>query len=120
MDDLVEELVGEAIDDTDVSEGLVKRLTRRAALVHGLTRVRDVARFLNCPGAGDTPEEENNTVTGLMQERLGRIPEVGDRLEISGALRLVVREADERSVQRVFAKNIMSGPDPETDAADMP
>jgi CBS domain containing-hemolysin-like protein len=108
MDDLVEELVGEAIDDTDVSEGLVKRLTRRAALVHGLSRVRDVARFLNCPGAGDTPEEEHNTVTGLLQERLGRIPRVGDRVELEGGLRFVVREADDRSVQRVFAKNILA------------
>lgn len=110
MDDLVEELVGEAIDDTDVSEGLVKRLSRQAALVHGLTRVRDVARFLKCDVLFESEDEEHTTVTGMMQERLGRIPETGDKVDLGGGLRLIVREADERSAIRVFARNTNDQP----------
>lgn len=106
MDDLTEELVGEAIDDVDVSAGLVKRLSRRAALVHGLTRVRDVARFLKCPVVFANPDEENTTVTGLFQERMERIPQVRDRLELPPGLRFIVREADERTALRVFVKNV--------------
>lgn len=104
MDDLVEELVGEAIDEADLSEGLVKRLSRDAALVHGLTRVRDVARFLNCSVTFQSMAEENTTVTGLLQERLERIPIAGDRAEVEGGLILEVREADERTALRVLAR----------------
>ena len=105
MDDLVEELVGEAIDETDVSEGLVKRISRREALVHGLTRVRDVARFLNCTVTFQDLAEENTTVTGLLQERLERIPVAGDQVRVDGGLTLKVEQADERTAIRVLARH---------------
>ncbi len=105
MDDLVEELVGEAIDELDVTEGLVKRLSRTEALVHGLTRIRDVARFLNCDVVFADEEEENTTVTGILQARLDRIPVSADVLELEGGMYLRVRQADERMAVRVYARN---------------
>jgi len=106
MDDLIEELVGEAIDETDMREGHVKRLSRTAALVHGLTRVRDVARFLKTEIEVEDPEEETSTVAGLFQDRLERIPVKGDLLELPGGLRLEVREADGRMATLVLARNV--------------
>jgi CBS domain containing-hemolysin-like protein len=106
MDDLVEELVGEAIDETDVQEGLVKRLSRTAALVHGLTRVYDVSRFLVCHVEFQSPEDETATVTGALQDRLGRIPQVGDVVLVGPDLQLEVREADGRRAVRVLARNV--------------
>jgi CBS domain containing-hemolysin-like protein len=106
MDDLVEELVGEAIDESDVSAGLVKRLSRTAAVVHGLTRIHDVARFLKAEVTFEDPEEETSTVTGLLQDRLGRIPTRGDIVEIGGELSLEVREADARTAVRVLVRNV--------------
>lgn len=104
MDDLVEELVGEAIDEMDVTAGLVKRVSRDVALVHGLTRARDVARFLHCPVAWASDEQENTTITGLFSDALGRIPIPGDRLVLSGGLELVVRLADPVMAVRVRAR----------------
>lgn len=106
MDDLVEELVGEAIDATELSQGIVKRLTRTSALVHGLTRMRDVARFLNVQLELEDPEAESGTVNGHLQERLGRIPEAGDRLEVPGGLSLEVQATDGRMAARVLATNV--------------
>jgi CBS domain containing-hemolysin-like protein len=108
LDDLVEELVGEAIDESDLSEGLVKRVSRDAALVHGLTRVRDVARFLHCPVAFESLAQETTTVTGVLQERMARIPRRGDRVDLPGGLTLEVREADERTALRVLARHVRS------------
>jgi CBS domain containing-hemolysin-like protein len=105
MDDLVEELVGEAIDATDLREGHVKRLSRTEAIVHGLTRVRDVARFLKCDVAYEDPEDETSTVSGLLQDRLERIPARGDQIELPGGLQLEVHEADARMATRVLARN---------------
>jgi CBS domain containing-hemolysin-like protein len=98
--------VGEAIDETDVREGLVKRLSRTAALVHGLTRVYDVSRFLVCHVEFQSPEEETATVTGVLQDRLGRIPQVGDVVLVGPDLQLEVREADGRRAVRVLARNV--------------
>ena len=39
--------------------------------------MRDVARFLNCAVVFETLDEENTTITGLLQERLERIPVLG-------------------------------------------
>jgi CBS domain containing-hemolysin-like protein len=112
MDDLVEELVGEAIDAKELSQGIVKRLNRTQALVHGLNRLRDVSRFLNVPLDLDEPEQETRTVTGLLQERLGRIPEAGDRVEVPGGLALEVQTADGRMAVRVLASNQAPPPAP--------
>lgn len=101
MDDLVEELVGEAIDAQDISQGLAKRLGRGTALVHGLTRLGDVARFLSVPLGLPATEDEVQTVSGLLQERLGRIPEVGDSLTLPGGLTFTVEAADARMALRV-------------------
>jgi CBS domain containing-hemolysin-like protein len=112
MDDLVEELVGEAIDDMDVTAGLVKRVSRDVALVHGLTRARDVARFLHCPVAWVSEEQENTTITGLLSDALGRIPEPGDELALNGGLHLTVKRADPRMAVRVLARHLREAPPP--------
>jgi CBS domain containing-hemolysin-like protein len=109
MDDLTEELVGEAIDEADVSAGLAKRLSKDAALVHGLMRVRDVARFLKVPAGADSLEEEHMTVSGLLLQRLDRVPLAGDSLDLEEGLRLEVKVADERGAQRVLARSLRHG-----------
>ncbi len=106
MDDLVEELVGEAIDENDLREGLVKRVGPGEALVHGLTRVRDVARFLKVSVNYESLEEENNTITGLLQEHLERIPTQGDSITLDEVLSFEVEDADDRTALRVRARHI--------------
>ncbi|MDA1195465.1 MAG: hemolysin family protein [Planctomycetota bacterium] len=105
MDDLVEELVGEALDDNDLREGLVRRVSRDSAMVHGLTRVRDVARFLKCPTEFKDLGVEHTTITGLLQDRLMRIPVKGDKVNLDGVLTFEVREADDRTALRVLARH---------------
>ena len=45
-------------------------------------------------------EEDANTISGLIQDRLGRIPAVGEELRI-GQCRLVIHEADHKSIKSV-------------------
>lgn len=106
MDDLVEELVGEAIDDREITAGLVKRLSRDVAHVHGLTRIGDVARLLRADVPWTHEDEETSTVTGLLQERLGRIPVVGDEITVAGRLHLSVKQADPRMAVRVHVRHL--------------
>jgi CBS domain containing-hemolysin-like protein len=95
LEDLLEEVVGEIVDETDITEELIKRIGKSHILVHGRTEVRKVNEFLKVE-LGD----EALTISGLIQEELGRIPKVGEEIRI-GNCRLVVHEADPRSIRSV-------------------
>ncbi len=95
LEDLLEEVVGEIVDETDISEELIKRIGKSQILVHGRTEVRKINDFLKVE-LGD----EALTISGLIQEDLGRIPKVGEEIRI-GNCRLVVHEADLRSIRSV-------------------
>jgi CBS domain containing-hemolysin-like protein len=95
LEDLLEEVVGEIVDETDITEELIKRIGKNQILVHGRTEVRKVNDFLKVE-LGD----EALTIGGLIQENLGRIPQVGEELRIENC-RLVVHEADPRSIRSV-------------------
>jgi len=95
LEDLLEEVVGEIVDETDITEELTKRIGKNQILVHGRTEVRKVNDFLKVD-LGD----EALTIGGLIQGELGRIPKAGEELHIAHC-RLVVHEADPRSIRSV-------------------
>lgn len=95
LEDLLEEVVGEIMDETDITEELVKRIGKNQILVHGRTEVRKVNEFLKVD-LGD----EAVTIGGLIQQELGRIPKAGEEILI-GNCRLLVHEADPRSIKSV-------------------
>lgn len=95
LEDLLEEVVGEIMDETDITEELIKRIGKNQILVHGRTEVRRVNEFLKV-----TLPDDVSTISGLIQEHLGRIPTVGEELRI-GSCRLIVREADQKSIKSV-------------------
>ncbi len=95
LEDLLEEVVGEIMDETDITEELIKRIGKNQILVDGRTEVRRVNEFFKVDLGNDA-----KTVSGLIQEHLGRIPATGESLQI-GRCRLVVHEADPKSIKRV-------------------
>src|SRR6185295_9980414 len=97
LEDLLEEVVGEIMDETDLSEELIKRIGKNQILVHGRTEVRRINEFLKVTLA----DEEANTISGLIQDNLGRIPVAGEEIT-TGNCRLVIREADPKSIKSVL------------------
>ncbi len=95
LEDLLEEVVGEIMDETDITEELIKRLGKNHILVHGRTEVRKVNDFLKVD-LGD----EAVTISGLVQQEMGRIPKVGEEVKIANC-RLLIHEADPRSIRSV-------------------
>jgi CBS domain containing-hemolysin-like protein len=95
LEDLLEEVVGEIMDETDITEELIKRIGKNQILVHGRTEIRRINEFLkvNLP-------DDANTISGFIQEHLGRIPKVGEEVR-TGHCRIVVHEADQRSIRSV-------------------
>ena len=95
LEDLLEEVVGEIMDETDITEELIKRLGKNHILVHSRTEVRKVNDFLKVD-LGD----EAVTIGGLIQQELGRIPKVGEEVRIANC-RIVIHEAEPRSIRSV-------------------
>jgi putative hemolysin len=79
VEDLVEELVGEIYDEHDRDVQAVIRETDGAFIVLGTFPVHDLEDL-----GIDVEADEATTVGGLVVEQLGRIPVIGDRVEITG------------------------------------
>jgi CBS domain containing-hemolysin-like protein len=94
LEDLVEEIVGDVRDEHDRLEvSRVQPLDEQSWLISGLLRADEVADAVGFV----MPEGDYETVAGLVLERLGRIPTVGDEIELPG-WRLTVTRMDRRRI----------------------
>jgi putative hemolysin len=101
IEDLLEEIVGEIQDEFDVEEQKIVKVSEGEALVDGGVSIDDANQELDLDLAG----EEVDTVGGLVHEKLGRIPVVGDKVQLDHAL-LTVVSARGRRVTRVRIKRL--------------
>lgn len=97
MEDLVEELVGDIRDEYDVVEPETTRHRGGDVEVDGLLNLDD---FEDETGV-ELPEGPYETVAGFIVARIGRLPEIGDEVEVEQT-RLVVKDVDGRRVSRVL------------------
>ena len=95
LEDLLEEVVGEIMDETDITEELIKRLGKNHILVHSRTEVRKINDFLKVDLGDDAV-----TIGGLIQQEIGRIPKVGEEVRIANC-RILIHEAEPRSIRSV-------------------
>jgi CBS domain containing-hemolysin-like protein len=96
LEDLVEELVGELADEHDRAKAGVTRGANSSVLFPGMIRPDELLEMaIKVPDDG-----AYETVAGFMMSALGRIPAVGDEVQIEdGVLR--VERMDGRRVDRV-------------------
>ena len=94
MDDLLEEIVGEILDEYDEAEPPAPVAVEGQTLVPGAMHVAD----LNDKFGLVVPDEDYTTIGGYVFGALGRLPVVGDRVSVSGAM-LTVREMTGRRVE---------------------
>lgn len=81
LEDLVEEIVGDVRDEHDRLEvSQVRPLDEQSWLISGLLRADELADAVGFV----MPEGDYETVAGLVLERLGRIPDAGDEVELDG------------------------------------
>jgi CBS domain containing-hemolysin-like protein len=95
MEDLLEEIVGEILDEYDTPEDSDAPVQTRAGetLVPGSTNIGE----LNERFGLDIPEDDATTIGGYVFGVLGRLPQPGDRVIAGGAI-FTVREMDGRKI----------------------
>lgn len=113
LEDLVEEIVGEVNDEHDRDRGGLRRHRDASWTVPGLARPDEVRDRTGVPVPDDPAYE---TVGGFVMSRLGRIPAVGDEIDLDGAVLRVAR-MEGRRVERL---RLRPRPAPESVPEDEP
>jgi CBS domain containing-hemolysin-like protein len=96
LEDLIEELVGEIVDEYDVEEPLVERQRDGTLRVDARISIDE----LNDLAGMELPEGDWDTVGGLVFDRFGRVPAVGDTCDVNG-YSLRVERLQGRRITRV-------------------
>jgi putative hemolysin len=96
LEDLIEELIGEIRDEYDVADVEARQLRGGDVEVDGLLNLDE---FEEATGHR-LSDGAYETVAGCLMARLGRLPRIGDAVEVDG-LRLKVSKMDGRRVARV-------------------
>jgi CBS domain containing-hemolysin-like protein len=96
IEDLIEEIVGEIVDEYDEEETMVVPIGEGEYLVDARLDVDDLADTLDI----QFPDEEWDTVGGLVLGLAGRVPAVGESFEYSDVV-LTAEEVQGRRVSRV-------------------
>jgi putative hemolysin len=98
LNDLVSRIIGDAEDATDQGVPDIQRAADGSALLNGLTTIGDVNDAFDL----NLVDENYDTIGGYVMGRLGRIPRVGDVIELSGSpMKLHVEEMDKMRVAQV-------------------
>ena len=98
LEDLIEEVVGEIVDEFDVEPPMIERLSNGNLRVNGRANLDDLDAILDI----DLPEGDWSTVGGLIFNTLGHVPQIGETVELNGHHFLVERIQGRRIARVLF------------------
>lgn len=101
LEDVIEELVGEIEDETDVAQEYMHRISRDEMEVDGAVELREVNYVFNV----SLPHLEHRSLNGFILEELGHVPEVGRTIDLPG-LTIEILEATDTQVVKARLRKI--------------
>jgi CBS domain containing-hemolysin-like protein len=115
IEDILEEIVGEIHDEYDAEEFSMERISDDEFIFNARLDLDDINHIM----AVNLPTDESDTLGGLIYTCLGRVPEVGDALDLND-LHLVVLEVDGRRINRAKIERVKKseGGEPEEKPAE--
>ena len=96
LEDIIEELVGEIVDEFDVEDPIVEPLPGGGVRVDARTALDEVNDLLHA----DLPEGDWDTIGGLLYGRLGHVPVEGESVQVDG-WQLTAQRIQGRRIGRV-------------------
>ncbi|HDR14957.1 MAG TPA: HlyC/CorC family transporter [Desulfobacteraceae bacterium] len=104
IEDILEEIVGEILDEHDKDTPFLTVHEDGTALVDARMEAEKLEEFLNFK----LPKGDYESVGGFIIHLLGRIPEAGEKIPFEG-VNFVIQKADQRKIDEILIE-----PDPET------
>ena len=99
MEDLVEEIIGEILDEYDTEEAQVSEIGPREYLVSGGVKVEKLEDLFD----QELAEDDYITASGLITHHLGRLPKKGEMVDIKG-LSVEVIDVDQKRIKKLRMK----------------
>jgi CBS domain containing-hemolysin-like protein len=96
LTDLIEEIVGELVTESDVTKNIMMRVDKYTIIVDGATQAGNINRFFNIILPGKSFE----TISRLILKKLKSIPKEGDELNI-GDLNIKIEKVEGNRIIRV-------------------
>lgn len=96
MEDLLEEIVGEIVDEYDEEEPLIQPVAEGEYIVDGRLPVDELAELVGA----ELPDEDWDTVGGLLLGLAGRVPEEGEVFHLD-AITFTAERVQGRRVSRI-------------------
>ena len=105
LEDVLEEIVGDIFDETDLPRSEFHELTDDTLLVRASVDLRKLCAKLRVSWE---PESETSTIGGLVTEMLDRIPVAGDKILWNG-YEIEVLRADKRRAKLLRIRSVDAG-----------
>ena len=94
IEDVIEQIIGDIDDEFDVEDDQdIRREGERQFSVRGSTRIDEFNQYFNA----ELPDDEFDTVAGLVMKQFGRMPRRGESVSLGGFEFRVMR-ADRRRI----------------------
>lgn len=101
MEDLIEAIMGNIQDEFDHEEKEVHRITERIYAVDGSSSLSEVNQILG----SSLPEDEFDTIAGLILDKLGTIPAENERPVVKcNGVKFTVAEIEKRRIVKVLVE----------------
>ena len=97
IEDILEEIVGEIMDEHDDEPPLLSVLDDSSVLVDARLEIEKLGEHFGIT----LPEGEFESVGGFIIHLLGRIPKVGERIHY-GDLEMTIKSADQRKIHKIL------------------
>ena len=115
LEDLLEEIVGEIRDEYDEDEvDDIIRVSEDEYILTGTARLNDLAEIFNKKTFIPGPDEDFDSVSGLIINQLERLPQTSDEVTFEN-IRFVVEECDKNRIIKVHAYILPEEDEPEED-----
>ena len=112
MEDVLEELVGEILDEFDIDEVPMIERSEEGLRVDGMLLIEELCRELEI----DLATTHADTIGGYVTTSLGRIPRVGDRFKLDGWDGRVIEMQGRRVARVILREHKRKSTDPHTDS----
>jgi CBS domain containing-hemolysin-like protein len=97
IEDLIEEIVGEIRDEYDqAEEARIEQISKHEAILDARTPIREVNEVLDL----DLPDDEFDTLGGLVYDRLGKVPSKDDAVRVDGC-DITVLSTEGRRIKKI-------------------
>jgi len=110
LEDVVEEIVGPITDEHDKNSTEITKKSDTEFIINGTTTIRDINRELDW----NLPDDDANTIAGLIIHKIARIPNRGEVIKIFNFKIIILK----KTANKIDSVRVTVLPNPEETATD--